>query len=155
MKKLDYKKFLPHAALILGGILVVVGLFVLVRVEEAKTRDTIRMQEVISVKQGLYRYYVNHAAYPPSGQQSILLGTTDSNCLSDKGFLSSASRDCSTGGGAYLLPVPNGTYTALGEQGDTPCNSLTSCPRYAILFFLETDLFARKGMHALTPEGLQ
>ncbi|MEK7123149.1 MAG: hypothetical protein AAB855_04840, partial [Patescibacteria group bacterium] len=83
------KKLLPHIFLVVGAILIVVGFYALVASEEAKTRDTVRMQEAISIKQGLYRYYLNHAAYPPSAQP-ILLGEGDTACLNDKGFVSRA-----------------------------------------------------------------
>lgn len=151
--KPDLKKILPHALLIGGGIVILVGLFVLVRSEEAKTRDTVRMQEVIGIKQGLYRYYLNHAAYP-AADQPVLLGSPDATCLHDTGFMSHTSHDCATR--AYLLPVPSGyLYTPLAEQGDEPCTSSIGCPRYAITFRLETNAFAPKGMHALTPEGMK
>lgn len=149
----DFKKILPHIFLVAAGILIIVGFYALVASEEAKTRDTVRMQEVIGIKQGLYRYYLNHAAYPPA-PQPVILGEMDTACLNDKGFVSRTSQECMAR--AYLLPVPPGhTYVSLGEEGNEPCTSSIGCPRYAISFQLETNLFVKKGMHILTPEGLQ
>lgn len=162
MHKIYYKKILPHAALIFGAILIVGGLFALVRSEEAKTRDTIRMQEVISIKQGLYQYYLNHAAYPPA-LGPVLLGAGDAFCLSAKGFAGRLDAEC-TGGGAYFTSAPSGfgvtpddgyRYIPLVGEDDTFCDAQNGCPRYAIRFYLETNLFARKGIHTLTPEGMK
>lgn len=151
--KLQFHTLLPHIVLITAAVLILVGLFVLVRSEEQKTRDTIRMQEIIGIKQGLYRYYLNHAAYP-AADQPVHLGSQDATCLHDKGFVSHTSHDCTVR--AYLLPVPSGyLYTPRAEQGDEPCISTIGCPRYAITFQLETNVFASKGMHALTPEGMK
>lgn len=110
IKQSDIQRRLPHAILIGSAVFLVLAFFVLVRSEEANTRDTIRMQEVIGVKQALHRYYLDNAAYPAT-------------------FI-----------------VPGGTeYIALGTQGEG----------YEIQFTLETNLFAKKGVHVLTPEGMQ
>ncbi|MBI4252634.1 hypothetical protein HY623_00410 [Candidatus Uhrbacteria bacterium] len=161
MKHIDYKKILSHAALILGALVVIAGLMMWVRSEEAYARDAQRMGDVIDIKLGLYRYYLRHAAYPSSAT-SVLLGGPDADCLGDKGFVSRKGLDCS--GRPYLSPVPASlgltdqdvyTYTPLGADSDTICDSATGCPRYGILFYFETNVFAKKGFHVLTPEGLQ
>lgn len=110
IKQSDIQRILPHAALIGGAVLLMISLFALVRSEEANTRDTVHMQEVIGVKQALHRYYLDNAAYPTT------------------------------------FTVPAGTeYVARGTQGEG----------YEIRFTLETDLFAKKGMHVLTSEGMR
>lgn len=150
----DYKKILPHALLIAGALFVLVGLFALVKSEEAKTRDVVAMQNAIDIKLGLYRYYLRHAAYPPTGTAPISLGGYDTDCLSDNGFISRQNSECAKR--SYLLPVPAGaSYMPLAEQGDIPCDSSVGCSRYEIRFSLETNLFAQKGVHTLTPEGMQ
>ena len=120
MKRSDIMRLLPHIALIFGSVLLVVGFFMLVRVEEAKTRDIIRMQEVIDIKQELYRYYLSHASYPSSFNS----------------------------GNEY-------EYLPLGSEGETRCESASTCPRYALRFTLQTDLVFSRGPHILTPEGVQ
>lgn len=115
----DYKKILPHALLAAGALFILVGLFALVRSEEAKTRDAIVMQEVIGIKQDLQMYYLSHAAYSAS------------------------------------ITIPERyEYIPSGEDG-APCAPSAACSRYEIRFFLETNLFAKKGAHTLTPEGMQ
>lgn len=160
--KFNYKKTLPHVAFIGAAILLIVGLFALVQSEEAKTRDTVRMQEVIGIKQGLYRYYLNRVAYPPA-ERSMPLGVSDSDCLNDKGFVSHFSAECARRR-PYLVPVPSAPgraeediymYTPFAEDGTTLCNSTIGCPRYEIRFYLETDVFAPKGVHVLTAEGME
>lgn len=162
MKRIDYKKILPHAALILVALIVVIGLMMWVKSEEAYARDVRRMEQVTDIKLGLYRYYLRHAAYPASGGTSLLLGAQDNDCLDEKGFVSRNGSDCSDR--AYLAFVPASpgltdqdifTYTPLTAAGATICDSASGCPRYGILFYLETNVFAKKGPHILTPEGLQ
>lgn len=162
MKRIDYKKILPHAVLILAALIVVIGLMMWVKSEEAYVRDAQRMEQVTDIKLGLYRYYLRHAAYPASGGKSLLLGAQDADCLDEKGFVSRNGLDCSDH--AYLARVPASpgltdqdifTYTPLGTTGDTICDSASGCPRYGILFYLETNVFAKNGLHVLTPEGLQ
>lgn len=120
MKRSELKRLIPHAALIFGSLILVVGFFAFIRHEEALLRDTIRMQEVISIRQQLYRYYLSHAAYPS------------------------------------MFDGGDGTeYISLGKEGDAPCDSAKACPRYALRFTLETNLFFSKGAHVLTPEGAQ
>lgn len=162
MNRIDYKKILPHTALILATIIVVIGLMMWVRSEEAYARDAQRMGHVIDIKLGLYRYYLRHAAYPTSGGKSLHLGAQDADCLDEKGFVSRNGSDCSDRAYLALVPASPGltdqdifAYTPLGTTGDMICDSASGCPRYGILFYLETNVFAKKGPHILTPEGLQ
>lgn len=150
----DYKKILPHALLIAGALLVLSVLFALSKSEEAKTRDVVAMQNAIDIKLGLYRYYLRHAAYPSAKTAPLSLGSSDTDCLSDNGFISRQNTECAKR--SYLLPVPAGvSYTPLAEQGDIFCDYSVRCPRYAILFFLETNMFGKKGTHSITQEGFQ
>lgn len=162
MKRIDYKKILPHAALILVALIVVIGLMMWVKSEVAYARDAQRMGHVTDIKLGLYRYYLRHAAYPASGGKSLLLGASDTDCLDERGFVSRNGLDCSDSPYLGFVPASPGltdkdifTYTPLGATGDTMCDSASGCPRYGILFYLETNVFAKKGQHILTPEGLR
>lgn len=143
---------MPHILLVLGAILIIGALFALRISEEQHTRDTIRMQEAIGIKSSIQLYYLNHAAYPTAPDGPLVLGGHDTLCLSDAGFVSAASESCLKK--RYAYPIPAG-YSYEPQQNDnSPCTSKTSCPRYAIKFFLESNLLAPKGEHALTPDAL-
>jgi len=152
MARIHIKPFLPHIALALVAIFLLGGLFVLVKSEQAKTRDTLRMQDVLTIRSALRLYYINHASYPAS-PEPIQVGDTDHSCLSDSGFVAQSADSCVKR--SYQRTLPASTYIALADNATDQCTSHTACPNFALQFDLETDLFAAKGKHFLTPQGLR
>ncbi len=162
MARIHLKMVIPHIALGLASILLVVGLFVLVSVEQKKTRDIVRMQEVLSMRTLLQRYYIDHAAYPPSPAGTIQLGVDDHRSLCDAGFVAQNNASCakktyssSLSSGSHLQPDDSYTYTPLADNAVDPCISSAGCPHFAIHFIQETDVLYTKGPHVLTDQGVR
>jgi len=153
MRYRDIKPFVPHIVLVLCAVGTVVALFVLKSTEEKNLRDTVRMQEVLGIKLGLQRYYVNHAAYPPAPDGPLTLGSRDTRCLSDSGFVLASHESCIKK--RYAYPIPAGYIYESRQSDDSVCSAKVGCPRYAISFSFETNLFASKGVHTLTPDALR
>lgn len=130
--------------------------------ETRKAQDVWRMSQVTQIHTGLIGYYKDHAAYPSSKGEVIVLGGIDSACLSADGFVSPVSYECKKS--AYLPRIEAGlgehtkdifTYRALAEDGIAPCQTKTPCPNYVIQFSLSGGSMLSPGIHTLTPKGLK
>lgn len=162
MQRIQFKTVVPHIALGLVSLLLIVGLFALGSSEQKKTRDIVRMQEMVSLRSALRMYYIDHAAYPPSPVGTQQIGSGDHQNLCDAGFVPQNDDSCGkkTYGrmlpaGFQLQPDDSYTYTPLAENGVEPCTSTAGCPRFAIRGMFETDVLYPKGVHALTDQGMQ
>lgn len=71
MARIPLKPLIPHIVLWCGAALLMIGLFVLVSIEQKKTRDIVRMQEVLDLRASLRLYSIDRASYPPSLIQPV------------------------------------------------------------------------------------
>ncbi|MDP2629786.1 MAG: hypothetical protein Q8P56_00040, partial [Candidatus Uhrbacteria bacterium] len=129
---------------------------------QKKTRDIVRMQEVLLLRSSLRMYYIDHAAYPPSPAGTIQIGADDHQNLCDAGFVAQNNNSCAqkTYGrmlpsGPHIQPDDSYSYTPLSENSTEPCTSTAACPHFAIHFMFETDVLYPRGAHVLTDTGIR
>ena len=130
--------------------------------EDRKAQDVWRISQITQVYTGLVAYYKDHAAYPPSKEDGMILGGLDSACLSVGGFVSLVNYECKKL--AYLPYIEAGlgknsedvfSYHALAKDGKSVCRTKTPRPNCAIGFFLASGSILPSGIHTLTPKGLK
>jgi len=162
MARIQLKTIVPHIVLWCTGALLIGGLFALVSLEEKKTRDSVRMQEVLDIRFSLRMYAIDRAAYPPSLSGPVQVGGDESGALCEGGFVGRNSATCAKK--TYSRTLPSGlqtqvkdtyTYTPLADNGSDPCTSSAACPHFAIQFMFETDMLYPKGVHVLTDQGVR
>ncbi|MBI4599689.1 hypothetical protein HY732_02085 [Candidatus Uhrbacteria bacterium] len=161
MARIPFRKLLPHIALLIAALILLGGLLLLASGEQKKTRDIVRVQEVLGIRSSLRMYYIDHAAYP-AAPISILLGVGDSARICDRGFVAKSSDSCAKKAygqelpsGHHLLPDDEYAYVSLTDNGIDACTSPAGCPHFAIQFLLETDMLYPRGAHVLTDQGIK
>ncbi len=133
-------------------ILCAVGGWFLVRYENARSRDVQALTRILEIQSTLASYAANHGVYPSMGQESRILGDNTAECLSSEGFVSATSDSCPK---KIYGELKVARYTSLASDGATPCTDQNGCPFYKIDFSLETNSIAPKGIHSVSPTGLQ
>lgn len=141
-------------------VLSAIGAWFLVRYEIARSRDAQALARIIEIQSVLASYAARHGVYPSMGENSRILGGQGAECLSSDGFVSANSDSCrlKTFGLFGILPGIGisqiATYSSVGADMVTPCTESNGCPFYKIEFFLETNSIAPKGLHSVSPKGL-
>lgn len=133
------------------ALLLCIGAWFLIRYENAKLNDTLRMSSIVESQSVLSAYSARHGIYPAVAQGGLALDASQSACVSKRGIVNPSSDDCREYG--YGLMRGELEYHSLGEDRKTPCSD--RCPWYEIGFSLQTNAIASKGNHFVTPEGLQ
>ncbi|MBI2644954.1 hypothetical protein HYW94_02140 [Candidatus Uhrbacteria bacterium] len=162
MQKLIINIGISVVVILVAGIGSFFGTRAWVDYETRKVEDAWRMSQVTQIHAGLVGYYKDHAAYPSSNGETIILGGLDSACLTADGFVSPVSHACKKQ--AYLPHIEAGlgktsqdvfTYRSLAQDDASPCQTKTPCPSYAIRFYLATGSMLPGGVHTLTPKSLK
>ncbi len=151
--------------LIIGGVSILVWLILfgfLWWYEGARARDAMRVSNVVQVRSALDAYYQRHSTYPASGVDGLIVGTTQSTCLSDAGFVSMRSSKCQTP--IFGAPLLGGLgqnnadyfiYHATSADGKE-CQDVSGCASYQLQFNLETSAMRlASGSHLASPQGVQ
>jgi len=162
MQKLIISIIISVVVIVVASVGAFFGTRAWVDFETRKAQDVWRMSQVTQIHAGLVSYYKDHAAYPSSKGETVILGGIDSACLSADGFVSPVSYECKQR--AYLPRIEAGlektqqdvfTYRALATDSTTPCETKTPCPSYAIQFYLASGSIFPSGVHTLTPKSLK
>ncbi len=149
----------------IGAIAVVVffaiGSWFLVRHEDARSRDAQSLARILEIQAALASYASHHGVYPYIGKTQLSVGSAQTGCLSSDGFVSANSDSCrqKTFGLFGQLPGKGksqiAAYSSLDSDAITQCADKDGCPMYKIDFILETNSIAPKGLHSVSPNGLQ
>jgi hypothetical protein len=133
---------------------VIAGLYAWKSYEVRTASDVLTMSSIMQLKAALERYAGERFAYPPA-PQPLILGVSESNCLSRDGFTGASAPACTKG----MLHLMGGEeyfiYTPLAADGTSICADARGCPSFAITFELKGSRIFSKGEHRLTPNGIQ
>lgn len=147
-----------------AGLLVVslaVGAWFLNRYEQARSRDMQRMSRILEAQSVLGAFASHYAVFPPAREGSMEFGVAGADCISKAGVVDRSQDECREGFLGYVNSVPGDgdaglmTYATFGADRQSICASPNGCLWYTIQFVLETSALAPKGVHVVTPEGLQ
>jgi len=123
------------------GILLLISLLAL-NVARARSRDYQRIADIEKIRANLELYFNNNNSYPRTEGGPIPLGTVETSCLSDAGFLPA---DCP---GAIMPLVPRdpkaGLYLYISETGET----------YTIRVILEREINGLSGVIEAYPSAI-
>lgn len=144
----------PLQLAIHGFVILVVmgGLYAWKSFEVRKATDAVTLGALIQLQSALIHYHQDRFSYPAT-PASGLVGIGGSECLSSEGFLGSATPSCRKKSYGYFEEPF--AYQAFSGEKAMPCTDGAECNSFAVEFEMKSGSIFSKGVHTLTPKGIQ